>query len=171
MIKKLLILSILSLPLFSSSNPLNVQQIKQMDQQYTKSHATKRTFKSKEEFQRTQHTSAKSSSRSIHSDSRYDRGRDYNNPDSYQQPQRYHRQRPYRYSKRGWELAYRYDRADFYDQDGYYYGYFNRYGFYFEERFYRYDRHYSYRDRVRGRGLFDHYYYMPADARYYGFSR
>ena len=40
---------------------------------------------------------------------------------------------------------------------------------YFEDVFYRYDRYYGYKDRVRGRGLFDHRYYMPADARQYDF--
>jgi len=79
------------------------------------------------------------------------------------------RQRGYNHFKRGWYLAYRYDRAVFYDQYGYEYGYFNRNGFYFDGIFYSYDRYYRYQDRLRGRGLFGRKYYMPADAAYYGF--
>ena len=81
------------------------------------------------------------------------------------------RQPGYRYFKRGWELAYLYDRASFYDSYGYHYGYFNRHGYYFDGIFYRYDRDYTFRDRARGKGLFDNRYYMPYDAVYYGFSR
>ncbi|WP_294956265.1 hypothetical protein [Sulfurovum sp.] len=86
-------------------------------------------------------------------------------------PRSYHVQygRGHRHPRRGWVLAYRYDRAAFYDRDGFYYSYFNRYGYYFEGVFYRYDRFYTYRDRLRGRGLFDRYFYRPADYRYYGF--
>ena len=84
---------------------------------------------------------------------------------------RSNKNRGYRYPKRGWELAYRYDRAAFFDQYGYHYGYFNRHGYYFEGVFYAYDRGYRYHDRVKGRGLFDHWYYIPANAEYYGFSR
>ncbi|CAA6822880.1 MAG: Unknown protein [uncultured Sulfurovum sp.] len=79
------------------------------------------------------------------------------------------RQRGYRHFKRGWMLAYRYDRASFYDSEGFYNGYFNRHGYYFEDTFYRYDRFYSFKDRVRGRGLFDNNYYMPSACRKYGF--
>ncbi len=78
------------------------------------------------------------------------------------------RQRGYRNFKRGWYLAYRYDRVSFYDRYGYEYGYFNRYGFYFDGIFYAYDRYYRYRDRLRGRGLFDNSYYIPSNAERYG---
>jgi len=76
---------------------------------------------------------------------------------------------PHPHHKRGWVLAYRYDRAGFYDRDGFYYGYFNHHGYYFEDVFYRYDRFYTFHDRVRGRGLFDRYFYRPAEYRHYGF--
>jgi len=80
------------------------------------------------------------------------------------------RQHGYRHFKRGWYLAYRYDRASFYDRYGYKYGYFNQNGFYFDGVFYGYDRYYRYRDRARGKGLFERSYYMPADAARYGFA-
>jgi len=79
------------------------------------------------------------------------------------------RQQGYRNFKRGWYLVYRYDRATFYDRYGYHYGYSNRYGFNFDGIFYSYDRYYRYQDRLRGRGLFDNRYYMPANASRYGF--
>ena len=81
------------------------------------------------------------------------------------------RQDGYLHPKRGWVLAYRYDRASFYDNEGFFYGYFNRFGYYFENEFYRYDRYYTYRDRLRGQGLFDNKYYMPANASYYGLCK
>ena len=70
-------------------------------------------------------------------------------------------QRGYRHTRRNWYLTYLYERASFYDRHGYKYGYFSRRGFMFEGEFYRYDRYYSYRDRLRGRGLFEHRYYRP----------
>jgi len=63
-------------------------------------------------------------------------------------------------------LSYLYERASFYDRYGYQYGYFSRRGFMFEGEFYRYDRSYTYRDRLRGRGLFDHRYYRPAYSQF-----
>ena len=72
-----------------------------------------------------------------------------------------HAQRGYRHTRRNWYLTYLYERASFYDRHGYRYGYFSRRGFMFEGEFYRYDRYYTYRDRLRGRGLFEHRYYRP----------
>lgn len=80
------------------------------------------------------------------------------------------RQKGYNYFKRGWYLAYIYDRASFNDRYGYHYGYFNRHGYYFEGVFYRYDRDYRYSDRARGKGVFDNRYYIPSNYNYYGFS-
>lgn len=60
-----------------------------------------------------------------------------------------------------WYRGYRYERLPFFDRYGYFYGYFNEIGYFFEGIFYRYDRYYTYRDRLRGRGLFDHFYYRP----------
>lgn len=79
-------------------------------------------------------------------------------------------QQGYRHYKRGWYLAYRYDKAHFYDRYGYEYGYFNKYGFEFDGTFYSYDRRYRYRDRMRGRGIFGPSYYAPANAKEYGFA-
>ena len=79
--------------------------------------------------------------------------------------------RPHRYFKRGWVLAYRYDQASFVDRYGYRYDGFDRYGFTFEGYYFRYNARYRYRDRVRGRGYFDRFYYAPLRARYYGFCR
>jgi len=67
----------------------------------------------------------------------------------------------YRYYNRMWYRSYLHERLPFYDRYGYFYGYFNRIGYIFEGIFYRYDRHYTYEDRLRGRGLFDPYYYRP----------
>ena len=72
-----------------------------------------------------------------------------------------HTQRGHRYTRRNWYLSYLYERASFYDRHGYKYGYFSRRGFMFEGEFYRYDRQYTYRDRLRGRGLFERRYYRP----------
>ncbi len=77
-----------------------------------------------------------------------------------------HRQRGYRHTRRNWYLTYLYERASFYDRHGYKYGYFSRRGFMFEGEFYRYDRYYTYRDRLRGRGLFERRYYRPAYSQY-----
>jgi len=154
-----------------STKPINENKIKRMDHKLTKHKAVKRTFKTKKEFQN--HTTHKRNSRKItgHPSARYSHYRNgYAHHDTYYRDEyRPVRQRGYRHFKRGWFLAYRYDRADFYDNEGYYYGYFNQYGYYFEDIFYRYDRYYTYSDRVRGRGLFDHRFYMPANDQYYGF--
>jgi len=155
---------------YAANTPLSTKQIKQMDRQYKEHKTIQRTFKNKKEFQYKSKRNHQNTSYSP-SKSRYDNGSNYQANGYYEQKPRHYRQRAYRYSKRGWELAYRYDRADFYDQEGFYYGYFNRYGYYFEEVFYAYDRYYSYRDRSKGRGLFDHNYYRPTDAQYYGFSK
>jgi len=159
--------------------PLTETMIQQMDHQMTKHKAHTRNFKTHQEFKRMQHkkithksikhATAKqrhyktSNHRNIHNYGYREFGRGYYD--------NYHplRQRGYSRSKRGWILAYKYDRASFYDNEGFFYGYFNHYGYYFENVFYRYDRYYSYRDRVRGRGLFNRRYYMPANADYYGF--
>lgn len=143
--------------------PLTSQKIQKMDHSHTRHRALRRDFKNLREFQRLQ---------------RYHRL--HKQQSSYLIHQAYYgfkphypaknRQKGYRYSKRGWELAYRYDRADFFDRYGYHYGYFNRQGYYFEGIFYRYDRFYGYHDRVRGRELFGRHFYMPANYRYYGFD-
>jgi len=154
-----------------STKPISANKIKSMDNRLTKHKAVKRTFKTKKEFQH--HTRHRNTSRDIHQlpSSKYSHYRNgYKYSDAYYRDEyRPIRQRGYRYSKRGWFLAYRYDRASFYDNEGYYYGYFNKYGYYFEDVFYRYDRYYTYRDRVRGRGLFSHRFYMPANDQFYGF--
>jgi len=146
------------------------KQIKKMDRKQNIKKAKRRDFRSQKEFQHK--TKRKHPKHPKHLDKygksnyryHYDRHID-------RDPYRMNRQRGYRYPKKGWTLAYRYDRASFYDNEGYYYGYFNRHGYFFEDVFYRYDRYYTYRDRVKGRGLFDHRYYMPANHRYYGFCR
>ena len=143
----------------TQNNPMmSERQIHQMDRKMKQHRATKRHFDSQKEFRQRQKRGY----------SKHDNYR----PNHYQSPYPSHnRQRGYRQSKRGWILAYTYDRASFYDSDGYFYGYFNRHGYYFEDVFYRYDRDYTYRDRIKGKSLFQHRYYMPDNARYYGFSR
>ena len=156
------------------AKPISEAKLKRMDHKLTKHKAVKRNFRTQKEFTRSQRKMAKhykkqANSRNIHRDSRnYNSGYNYNRND-YPEEYRPVRQRGYSHSNRGWHLVYKHDRASFYDNQGYYYGYFNRYGYYFENVFYRYDRFYTYRDRVEGRGLFDHRYYMPANADYYGF--
>lgn len=138
------------------------KEIQRMDRVYKKYKANRRYFQTEREYLYR--------SRHLKSDKydRYDHGYDYKR-DRYKKSYRKHRQRGYTHSKRGWKLAYKYDRASFYDSKGFHYGYFNKHGFVFEGIFYRYDREYTYRDRVRGKGLFDHRYYMPENSRYYGF--
>lgn len=161
--------------------PISAKRIQNLDYTLTTHKAIKRTFKNKREFQQRnihkkthqikhngKYITAKKMYKNIHYNNRYDNGYNYN-ASPYRDTYRPIRQRGHNYSKRGWILAYRYDRASFYDNEGFYYGYFNRYGYYFEDVFYRYDRYYTYQDRVRGRGLFDPLYYMPANADYYGF--
>jgi len=151
-------------------NPTEVmsdKQIKKMDRKYKKHKAKKRDFRTHNEFQhKTIRKHAKHHDKYVRSNHRYNHNRPV-----YIEPYMVHRQRGYRYPKKGWTLAYRYDRASFYDNEGYYYGYFNRSGYFFEDVFYRYDRSYSYRDRVKGRGLFDGRFYMPFNSRYYGFCK
>ena len=147
----------------STQKPLTSKKIQKMDQSLTHTRTVTREFKNLSEFQRLQRQRKLQERR--------------NNALSYQAYDRFipyyrgeNRQKGYRYPKRGWELAYRYDRADFFDRYGYHYGYFNRHGYYFEGIFYRYDRFYRYHDRVRGKELFGKRFYMPANYRYYGFD-
>ncbi|AKF24748.1 hypothetical protein YH65_04615 [Sulfurovum lithotrophicum] len=160
--------------LYAQKEPQHMSEtkIRQLDRKLTLHEAKQREFNSKSEFERHrsyyrgkypgQHTLGRYSRRSYYTDIYY-----------YRIPPYYGRvfARGHRHPKRGWNLAYRYDRAAFYDRNGFYYGYFNRYGYFFEGVFYRYDRFYTYRDRVRGKGLFDRLFYPPANYRYYGFCR
>lgn len=171
--KKILLL-VLTLGLTLSLNAkdenikiISENKIKTMDRSLTKHKARKRAFHTQDQFNK---ESKRVQSRNIQKSDTYNNGRNYNRS-NYREPYRHNRQRGYRYEKRGWTLAYKYDRASFYDNQGYYYGYFNRHGYYFENIFYRYDRYYTYRDRIKGRGLFDRRYYIPANADYYGFSQ
>jgi len=154
--------------------PMAEHAIKKMDRKLTKHKALKRNFSTKQEFKRNKQRRMMRNNKHITSKSmrnhtnRYNNGYDYT-PTGYRDDYRPIRQRGYGLAKQGWILAYRYDRASFYDNEGFFYGYFNRYGYYFEDVFYSYDRYYTYRDRVRGRGLFNRSYYMPANANYYGF--
>ncbi|CAA6822844.1 MAG: Unknown protein [uncultured Sulfurovum sp.] len=152
-----------------SKKMMSEKQIKKMDRKHKKHKATRRSFKSQQEFlHKRKRLSNNTHTKHMDSNSRFNHGKHYNQSNNgYKKPMP--RQRGYRHFKRGWMLAYRYDRASFYDSEGFYYGYFNRHGYYFEDTFYRYDRFYSYRDRVRGRGLFDNNYYMPSACRKYGF--
>ncbi len=146
------------------------KQIKKMDASLTKRKAIHRNFKTKKEFDHKIKRTAphKQDKYKRYTKNRYNNGSHYNS-DNYRSNYRPLRQLGYRYPNRGWLLAYQYDRASFYDQDGFFYGFFNRHGYYFENVFYRYDRFYTYRDRVRGRGLFNRRYHMPENAEYYGF--
>ncbi|MFT7824873.1 MAG: hypothetical protein ABXS92_08930 [Sulfurimonas sp.] len=148
--------------------PLTLKQIKKKDRHLNKQRAKKRIFYNRKEFTRQHKRHPNPGFGPAHRPKHY-KGYDkaYPVPTPYVTPIR---QRGYRYSKRGWALAYRYDRAEFFDRHGYHYGFFNRHGYYFEGVFYRYDKGYTYRDRVRGRGLFERRYYMPANARFYGFA-
>lgn len=160
-----------------SAQELSPQKVQRLDRKMTKKRAVHKRFRTPKEYQRmkrrghtvqrkaatgmrtkrvagNRHNRRYTQSRGIEDDWQYSRGS---------------RQKGYRHFKRGWYLAYRYDRASFYDRYGYNYGYFNRYGFEFDGIFYAYDRYYGYRDRMRGRGLFDRDYYMPAEATRYGF--
>ncbi len=180
-----LLFSFQTLQAQSTHETIEKVDISKLDRYYTSHHAQKRTFKTKQAFKRVQthHTKVPqkrhiaSTPVQVHPNryrpqSQWYNARYYNGENYYGRyiPRRQY-ERAYRYPKRGWVLAYRYDRADFFDRDGFYYGYFNRYGYFFEGEFYRYDYSYTYRDRVRGRGLFDRYYYRPAAWREYGFCR
>ena len=142
-------------PRINSANeaPLKQHRIEKLDRRLGKHQAARRDFRDQREFI---------------SQERYRRANRHR--ELHPSPSHRFKQRGYRFTKRGWGLAYRYDRAPFYDRYGYYYGYFNRHGYYFEGRFYRYDRGYRYRDRLRGKGLFGNRYYMPVNYRYYGFD-
>jgi len=170
------------------------QQIKKMDRQFAHKKAMKRTFRTAEEFKRMKGHHAKRMQYAPHKRSanrfheyrkhknikalkRSSRYAGYNDDyyyddygrDDYRDHYRYqdHGARGYRHTRNSWYLAYRYERASFYDRHGYYYGYFNRRGYMFEGEFYRYDRYYTYRDRVRGKGLFEHRFYRPVMDYYY----
>ncbi len=147
--------------------------ISKLDRYYTSHQAQRRTFANKHEYkQHKRHAQKRLHKHHPQPTSRYQRGEYYEaRPFAYEERPVRHFERGHRYQKRGWVLAYRYDRAAFYDREGFYYGYFNRYGYFFDGIFYRYDYRYTYRDRVRGRGLFDHHFYHPAEWRYYGFCR
>ena len=171
-----LLFSLQTLQAESYNEHIEKIDIVKLDHHYTSHHAKKRTFKSKQAFKRIQaHPTHVPHNRHVSSapvqvhPSRY---RPQNRVTYYDRyiPQRQY-ERVHRRSRRGWVLAYRYDRAEFFDRDGFYYGYFNRDGYFFEGVFYRYDYSYTYRDRVRGRGLFDRYYYRPSAWREYGFCR
>ena len=151
----------------NSIKPIKEKKIKMLDRPLTKHKAVRRNFKTKKEFlhKRDRKTNRHLSSKQL----RYAKGYVYNK--RYNARYRPIKQRAYNHPKRGWLLVYRYDRASFYDNAGFYYGYFNGHGYYFESIFYRYDRYYTYQDRVNGRGLFGHRYYMPANTRYYGFCK
>jgi len=145
---------------------MSSKKIKRMDRKHSKHKAKKRHFKTQKEFlHRSRHNITKSSEKHTN----YRHGYNYKR-DRYKVDSNRNRQRGLRQWKRGWTLAYRYDRASFYDNEGYYYGYFNHNGYYFEDAFYRYDRYYTYQDRIRGKGLFGYRYYMPENSRYYGFE-
>lgn len=146
---------------------LSDKQIKRMDRKHNSNKAMRRNFRTQKEYK---HKTRRKYSKHVKKHSKYINGYHYN-ISGYRDHHRINRLRGYRHGKKGWTLAYRYDRASFYDNEGYYYGYFNRYGYFFEDVFYKYDRYYSYRDRVKGRGLFDQKYYMPANYGYYGFYR
>ena len=170
----------------SNKADISSKKIKQMDRSLKASNAKRRTFRNQKEYSRIKKAPRKrhrASSRDMrkhmrgdraystdHSVKSRDRYRYYNDDyryDTYERP--IVRQRSYNNFKRGWYLAYLYDRASFNDSHGYHYGYFNRNGYYFDDIFYEYDRYYRYRDRVRGMGLFDHRYYIPSNYNYYGF--
>ena len=149
-----------------SMQNMSSKNIKRMDRKHNKHKAKKRHFKTQKEFL---HRSKQKHSKSFDKHANYRHGYNYQR-DRYRVNYNINRQRGFSQWKRGWTLAYRYDRASFYDNQGYYYGYFNHHGYYFEDVFYRYDRYYTYQDRIRGKGLFGHSYYMPVNSRYYGFK-
>jgi len=147
---------------------ISSKQIKKMDRKHSKHKAKKRHFKTQKEFL---HRSKHNKNRYVDKHAKYRHGYNYKR-ERYRANHNYNknRQRGFSQGKRGWTLAYRYDRASFYDNKGYYYGFFNHHGYYFEDVFYRYDRYYTYQDRVRGKSLFGHRYYMPVNSSYYGFE-
>ena len=167
----------------ATAKEINPQKVQRLDRKMTQSKARTKRFRTQKEYRNMKHRSRAPQKRKTRTHkkmkdmfgrpSKKKVGKHYTEEDawfddSWDYP-RGPRQRGYRNFKRGWYLAYRYDRAHFYDNYGYEYGYFNSYGFYFDGIFYGYDRYYRYRDRLRGRGLFDRSYYMPARADRYGF--
>ena len=147
---------------------MSSEKIKRMDRKHPKHKAKKRHFKTQKEFL---HRSKYKHARSVEKQVNYRHGSNYHRErDRYRHNYNRNKQRGLSQWKRGWTLAYKYDRASFYDNQGYYYGYFNHKGYYFEDIFYRYDRFYTYQDRIRGKGLFTHRYYMPENSKYYGFK-
>lgn len=146
---------------------MSPKEIKKMDRKHTKYRAQKRYFKTQKEYL---HSTRQHNARVYKKYTDYRNGYNYHRVSNrYEHQYKRHGQRGYHQWKRGWLLAYRYDRASFYDKHGYYYGYFNHQGYYFEDVFYRYDRYYTFQDRVRGKGVFDRRYYMPLNSRHYGF--
>ncbi len=168
------------------------KHMRKMDKKLAHKKAMKRSFQTHEEFKRMKkhhtkrvhHRPHKKRIKHLHENrhnrnvnllkrsSRYNRYHDdyadYER-DDYSEYDRYqnHRARGYRHTRNSWYLAYKYEKASFYDRHGYYYGYFNRRGYIFEGDFYRYDRYYTYRDRLRGKGLFEHRFYRPIMDNYY----
>ncbi len=171
------------------------RQQRKVDRKLNRKHAKTRQFKTLEQFKRkhasthrrvsqnarhvsSRHRSNGTSRRAIskhgRASSRHFRGGfgDRYDPwyddrrDGYDRWQPRHTQRGYRHTRRNWYLTYLYERASFYDRHGYKYGYFSRRGFMFEGEFYRYDRQYTYRDRLRGRGLFERRYYRPTYSQF-----
>ncbi len=177
-------------PLRAHNDLSGTVDIQKLDRYFTKHKAQPRPFRTKEEFKK-MHTHPKPAKHDKHLRThrpvskqyqRYMTGSAHYRPNNryyddyydgmlYDTMPRRQFETPYLRPRRGWILAYRYDRADFFDRDGFHYGYFNRYGYLFEGVFYRYDYRYTYRDRLMGRGLFDRYYYRPAAWREYGFCR
>ena len=177
----------------SNRAAISSKKIKQMDRSLKASNAKRRTFRNQKEYSQIKRSHTKRhrtnrqdprkqmrgdrahrNDRNVRSargrDRSSDRYRYYDDDyryNTYERP--LVKQRSYSDFKRGWYLAYLYDRASFNDRYGYHYGYFNRYGYYFDDVFYEYDRYYRYRDRVRGMGTFDRRYYMPSNYNYYGF--
>lgn len=147
-----------------TAKPLGERQLRKMDRELNKYKAVQRKFKTQKEFQR-MHRKSKKYMHKKHLKARMSKHEldyRYGYPKGvYNDGYRPITQSGYRNFKRGWLLAYKYDKAPFYDQ----------FGYYFEGMFYRFDRYYTYQDRVRGHGMFDNRYYMPANYRYYGFER
>ncbi|MBD3789382.1 MAG: hypothetical protein IE885_03265 [Campylobacterales bacterium] len=163
----------------SNTTSIHAKQIRQIDREHTKEHTRQRDFKTQKEFQRIKENrmgvEMKHETRlrgDHHEPSWKDKDHDHGQNDPYAYKNRkyikakqIHRHRGYKYPFRSWFRSYEYYRAPFYDQFGYYYGYFNLIGYYFEGIFYRYDRYYTYQDRIRGKGLFDDWYYSPEEFR------
>ncbi|MCF6206054.1 MAG: hypothetical protein L3J47_04055 [Sulfurovum sp.] len=175
-------ISLFTAHIHAQSTPKEIVDIGKLDRSMTIRHAKTRPFKNPKEAKQFHHKKTAMIKHNKHT-KRTIYPKPHHRPSQYGYYERdkplvgYYDDRPYlhrphakphRYTKRGWVLAYKYDRAGFYDREGFYYGYFNRNGYFFEGEFYRYDRYYRYSDRVRGRGLFDRYYYRPARWRYYG---